>query len=475
MTETASLRLRSASVLGVLGEYDHEIEFQDGSNFVIVYGPNGIGKTKLLEIIDALLRMNFAMLSGKPFSTARLEFEDGSALSAAVSRIHGPAPAEERDSDFEGSLKSMREHGQVTIRLERPDGSHIDWTWRGEDQNNFELYLQRETTWIPINGGAWQDQTDGEIADLDELSMRFGWRDVRTNRKQNRPPADFVAFADRLTTHLIETQRLKIEEYMDRSPRSRNSPRNRRGQTTIVDYASKMRELLSKALAENSRVTQQLDRTFPSRVLSRDDASEVLDEVGIREKYESQNRFRSRLADIALIGLEPELALPERTLTIWEVSMLDLYLADADNKLQSFENLLEKIEALEEIINARLLRKHFAVNAHDGLVVTHTSDGRPISLDSLSSGEQHEIILMFDLLFNVEAGSLVMIDEPEISLHVSWQVDFIADVERIASLADFQFIVATHSPQIINTWWSRAKQLGPHNEEFFGPVARDAL
>ena len=73
---------------------------------------------------------------------------------------------------------------------------------------------------------------------------------------------------------------------------------------------------------------------------------------------------------------------------------------------------------------------------------------------------------MYGLLFSVEEGALVLIDEPEISLHVSWQLNFVSDVERIARLGNFQFVVATHSPQIINTWWSSAKQLGPENADF---------
>ena len=102
----------------------------------------------------------------------------------------------------------------------------------------------------------------------------------------------------------------------------------------------------------------------------------------------------------------------------------------------------------------------------DGLSVQHSQSGRPITLDSLSSGEQHEIILMIDLLFNVPPGAVVLIDEPEISLHVAWQIAFIPDVERIAELAGFRFVVATHSPQIINDRWERAIRLGPDEVSF---------
>jgi predicted ATP-binding protein involved in virulence len=61
-----------------------------------------------------------------------------------------------------------------------------------------------------------------------------------------------------------------------------------------------------------------------------------------------------------------------------------------------------------------------------------------------------------------------MIDEPEISLHIGWQKKFIADVLRISALVGFQFVVATHSPQIIDRWWSYATRLGPSTSDFLG-------
>ena len=73
---------------------------------------------------------------------------------------------------------------------------------------------------------------------------------------------------------------------------------------------------------------------------------------------------------------------------------------------------------------------------------------------------------MIDLLFNVPKGAIVLIDEPEISLHVAWQILFISDVKQIAELVGFKFIVATHSPQIINDQWNRARRLGPEGASF---------
>ncbi|MEW1921873.1 AAA family ATPase [Pseudarthrobacter oxydans] len=450
MGASDEIRLCSVKATKVLYEYDHLIEFEDGRDFIVIFGPNGIGKTKFLEMIDAIAKMQTSRLFKIPFRTVTMAYSDGTVLTVDRRTKSGP--------------DDSREVTSLKVVIIRPAGEPVTWTTTATDANNFETYLELNTTWNKIGPDLWQDQIDGELAELEELENRLGSRPTRSRRAVRQgPPEEVQEFISKLPTHLIETQRLKIEEYLERTPRMHG--RARRPQTTIVEYANQMKKALSDALAENSRITQQLDRTFPNRMLTRI-GPVTLSEKEIRVKYESQNRFRSRLAQIALIGLDPELSLPERELHPFEISMLELYLSDADEKLHSFEALLAKIELLEEIINSRLLGKRLHINAHDGLAVRHLSDNREINLDALSSGEQHEIILMFGLLFNVKHGSLVMIDEPEISLHVSWQLKFIDDVRRIAELSGFQFIVATHSPQIINNWWSHAVQLGPVTAEF---------
>ena len=71
----------------------------------------------------------------------------------------------------------------------------------------------------------------------------------------------------------------------------------------------------------------------------------------------------------------------------------------------------------------------------------------------LSSGEQHELVILYELLFRVRENSIILIDEPEISLHVAWQDEFLKDLGQMAELSRFHALVATHSPQIISDRW----------------------
>ncbi|WP_369126777.1 AAA family ATPase [Bradyrhizobium canariense] len=57
-------------------------------------------------------------------------------------------------------------------------------------------------------------------------------------------------------------------------------------------------------------------------------------------------------------------------------------------------------------------------------------------------------MLIYDLLFKTKPNSLLLIDEPEISLHIAWQKHVLPDLKKIISLAPMDVILATHSPQL---------------------------
>jgi hypothetical protein len=215
---------------------------------------------------------------------------------------------------------------------------------------------------------------------------------------------------------------------------------------------------MREALAQNSRTSQELDRTFPRRLLSAGSPPAAATEEAIRARYDEQSRLRSRLAEISLLQGASDLPLPDKKLDPSQRLVLWTYLDDSERKLATFEDLLRRVQLFRDIVNSRFQFKQLHLN-RDGFNFV-TDLGQEIPAEGLSSGEQHELVLTYDLLFNVAESGLVLIDEPEISLHVAWQQEFLNDIARIANTASLRFIVATHSPQIIHKWRSRAVALG---------------
>jgi predicted ATP-binding protein involved in virulence len=126
-----------------------------------------------------------------------------------------------------------------------------------------------------------------------------------------------------------------------------------------------------------------------------------------------------------------------------------MYIKDVEEKLTGFDEILAKIELLQQILSAHFTFKYLKVSKEDGFAV-YTDRGELLDVSRLSSGEQHLIVLVYELLFTDRPDSLILIDEPEISLHVEWQLAFLSDLQQIARVASHDVVLATHSPQIVN-------------------------
>ena len=130
-----------------------------------------------------------------------------------------------------------------------------------------------------------------------------------------------------------------------------------------------------------------------------------------------------------------------------------MYIDDIQKKLAVFSGFLDKLKIFTEILNERRFNfKRIDISKDEGFKFS-TEHGKSLALGDLSSGEQQEVVLLYELLFKVNPGTLVLIDEPELSLHVGWQKQFLDDLFKINKLQKIDVIIATHSPQIINEHW----------------------
>ncbi|MCL2786175.1 MAG: ATP-binding protein [Methanomassiliicoccaceae archaeon] len=120
--------------------------------------------------------------------------------------------------------------------------------------------------------------------------------------------------------------------------------------------------------------------------------------------------------------------------------------------------LSESIIVFKDVMNKFLLDKNMDVDENDHVVFL-LDNGITLPFGNLSSGERQIFIIFYRLLFEAAPSSFVMIDEPEISLHVSWQQMMGRTMKDIARLRGLQIVVATHSPQIVHDDWDLANEL----------------
>ena len=82
----------------------------------------------------------------------------------------------------------------------------------------------------------------------------------------------------------------------------------------------------------------------------------------------------------------------------------------------------------------------------------------------MSSGEKQIVTFFAYLVFGLETTnqSIFIVDEPELSLHLKWQRQFVDAIMEINN--NVQLIFATHAPEIVGRNRSKAVKLIPDVE-----------
>jgi predicted ATP-binding protein involved in virulence len=268
--------------------------------------------------------------------------------------------------------------------------------------------------------------------------------------KQDNHIEQLIAIFSCVDVYLIKEQRLLKPINVSKKY---NSPNSRRSFSyTIQSYATELKELIHQKQAEAFQESQKLDNSFPSRLMQ-------------NEKRLSPEEFNSRFN--ALTQKQQQLQQFGITISNMQVpefnegkaDVLSVYIDDSESKTNFFDDLVTKINIFVTIINEKkFAHKKIIINGDSGFYFI-TDEGNNLDLTALSSGEQEEVVVLYELLFRTQPNALILIDEPEISLHVSWQKDFVNDLISISNVKHISFLLATHSPQVVNNRWDMTTDL----------------
>jgi len=377
MTDSTSLRIKRIEVEGLFGLYHHVIDLNLEDRVTILHGPNGVGKTVLLRMINALVTDGKYFKTMPSFGKFVVGLVDGRILQIASEKFT---------------------YANNEVKIHAGGMSYYLYDFDGETKN-------------PTNSRIF-----------------------------------FLLFANKLATYFIEEQRLF---YCSRVKNAKNQSIVKMA-LVLEDYAEDLHERVQNMIADYAQTSQELDRTLPLRLLNKT-TSQILNSEQLKQQLvELESKYR----ELREIGLLQETVTPafdvEQLNNIDEAKrgMMTLYIEDTQQKLSVLDDFAQRIKLFLNIINHKFKHKQIKIDHEKGFVIEDRYQ-QELSLDSLSSGEQHEIILTYDLLFKVVPNSLVLIDEPELSLHLTWQGHFLPDLLKIVKIANFDVIIATHSPFII--------------------------
>lgn len=138
-------------------------------------------------------------------------------------------------------------------------------------------------------------------------------------------------------------------------------------------------------------------------------------------------------------------------------TILDMEIASELERLKSIFKISESTDVsiqgkLEAAINSLFVECNKCVSFDNGKIHIKMNDsGEEIKYNLLSSGERQLLYILIKTANASLEETVLLMDEPEISLHLTWQEKLIATIKSIND--NCQLIIVTHSPAILMKGW----------------------
>jgi ATPase len=440
--------LESIKIKKLFGLFDYDIKLDNAENITILTGPNGYGKTSILNIIYHFFNLQIFYFQKLSFEQINFEFSEGKRIEITKkenkkkSKIQLPRLIwVDREIEiiditinlFENGIKKASFVYDNELRREIAN----------ELRNFFPIKQITEDLWYKIR--TEEPLTFDEI--LNDNKERLPDEVLSVIKKQIAEKNNLIIkLLNNSNVYLIKEQRL-LRRVFERF-KEENTFLN-----TIEFYAKDLKKLIAKTQGEAYEITQKLDSSFPKRLI---EETTIIDKNSFKERFAKLKIKQNKLQQFGIATTKQEI--PDYNTE--NAKVLSVYLSDSEEKLKVYDDLLTKIELFVNIINQKdFAFKSIQISSNKGFSFYQNKQKQELNLTDLSSGEQQEVVLLYELLFKTTPNTLILIDEPEISLHVLWQKAFIDDLQAIAKVQNIKFLVATHSPQIINNHWDLTRDL----------------
>ena len=455
-------KLKSIFVGGLFGRFDYNIDFMlEGkriNEITIITAPNGYGKSTVLQIIDDFVSGNYYRLARKTFHQLILQANDG--LGVMIERqdeTHEEIEKNEFILKFSSLLngKISNGFGEWSYKVEAADRNELEDEQgnqrRSDVSLNIDRFVDRVLGLRKVGLREWRDPNSGRTFSRDQIIVLYNER--RTANAGRGEPTWLTELRRSLSVLYISANRLRIDQEYQAQRRSRSSEKVE----LISEIVLEQIRSFNQSYAEAGR---RLEQDFPTRVI---EALALGSKHSVTESEVAKliEKVRNREGDYQRLGLlrDGQTAsvkkFPEDKSAL---IVLNTYLQDIEKKLASLEDVVNRLKLFVETLNSMLLFKNLKLDPDAGIDVVG-DDLKVIPLKSLSSGEQHLIVLLGELIFESINVTTVLLDEPEISFHPEWQEAFPNVLEKIVMLNGCMIVMATHSPTLIGDSWDSVVEL----------------
>lgn len=354
----------------------------------VFFGLNGCGKTSLLKILHSAMTNDASILARVPFTFARVTIHSLNFKRDFVRTIEKKVSKEQEPTVEEEKEIRVDKRGMIQT------AEHQRRTMRWKTEPSIKVATTTN----------WHHQY------LPTSRLLLGWSDI--------PPWVVISPHDRPA--MSEEQ---IDLFFAESIKQ-----------LWTNYTSGLLSGVRKAQEAGLASILRAVLSPPKRTTRRNTA-----ELETHQAYLRMKKFVSRQGSAELISSEEAFkARYDKDVTLRRV------VQDIDKTEQQIEESSAPRNRLEELVKS-LLAEGKVVTFSDQSIDIKTVAGADIGVSSLSSGEKHVLRLLVETILAGESS--IIIDEPELSLHIDWQKRLVDMIRTLSPKA--QLILATHSPEVM--------------------------
>lgn len=221
---------------------------------------------------------------------------------------------------------------------------------------------------------------------------------------------------------------------------------NGTGKTTLLRYLSEFAEYIYNNDDDKSFVDyERYDNKQKLIININHDTSYKLTDKNVKSLSPSVRYFKENILYIPI-----DQSIEDLKTIIVEYLEKEIWV---NEKLASkaYSQLREYINNIFKELDLFIEFDSIIANSKNKEIFFRNKNGDKFSIDEVSTGENTLFAKVLYLYLNEIKNKVILIDEPELSLHPSWQNKILKVYENFAKTNNCQIIIATHSPHIIGS------------------------